>query len=743
MRKNYFLSLLLLMIAFWNVEAKSREISRIVVPAPAPRADSVNALNTSTNIISSYVTGSGSQLNLGWKTNNTESVKYQVAYSTDGVNFSSYTTEAFGAYGAFHFNGLIPSKKYWFTVRAAKDTLYAHTRFGTCGTDSSRTGIANDSLHRYSCWSALYSVTTQPNLPFAPGFVGVADGYAQRTATVVFKDVSDNETKFIIKRSMNDGPWIDVAFINTPDSTGKDYTIEYVDNTLQPNTKYQYQVASWNITGFSSTSTFGPVFHSLPDPPQAPSGLVSPWQTLNEVRLEWVNHDPNVLELHVERSFDGVYYSEISGSVPFYFTGYIDFTTLEGTTYFYRIRGRNAGGFSQYSEVVQVTTPKRVGPPAPYDLQAKSITPTRVDLRWTNPAFGPYEVPKFNNVHRSSTSAGEGYTQIGTVAAGDTSFVDNTALPKVTYWYKIIASNDQGPSPYSNIASLLTLGPPTAPSSLEVVKGQDNLGNNLINVTWVDNSNDEDFFILERATDNAFTQGLLITNLLANKTSAVSIPIEEGVTYYYRIKSTNQYGESDYTTLSSVTTVYTVAPNKPYALKATATNATTIALRWSDDSNKEESFVIGRSADGITFVDLATVVRNTTSYNDATATANTKYWYKVKAVNPKGSSDFSNVATVTTPAVTNAMALIASPADSWVVYPNPTTDAVKLVLPENMQNNAVVVTVIDRMNREVIKTKIDGRQKEHVLDLSNFAEGTYTITVRSADNQISKRVYKY
>jgi len=739
MRKNYFLSLLLLMIAFWNVEAKGREISRTTPPAPT--ADSVNALNTPTNIISTYVTGSGSQLNVGWSTNNTESIKYQIAYSVDGVNFNYYTTDAFTTYGAFHFNGLTPNKQYWFSVRAAKDTLYAHTRFAACGTDSSRNGIANDSLHRYSCWSALYSVTTQPDLPFAPGFVGVADGYSQRSATVVFKDASDNETKFIIKRSMNDGPWVDVAFIDTPNSSGKEYNVSYVDNTLQPNSKYQYQVASWNTAGYSATATFGPVFHTLPDPPQAPSALISPWQTLNEVRLEWVNHDPNVLELHVERSFDGVYYTEISGNVPFYFTGYIDFTAAEGTTYFYRVRGRNTGGFSQYTEALQVTTPKRVGPP--YDLQAKSITPTRVDLRWTNPGYGPYEIPKFNNIHRSSTNAGEGYTQVGTVVAGDTSFTDLTASPKVTYWYRIIASNDQGPSPYSNIATVLTLGPPSAPSTLEAVKGQDNLGGNLVNVTWVDNSNDEEFFILERATDDAFTQGLLITNLLANKTAAVSIPIEEGVTYFYRIKATNQYGESGYTTLSSVATVYTIAPNKPYALKATATNATTIALRWSDDSNKEENFVIERSADGTTFTGLATVARNTVAYNDATATASTKYWYRVKAVNPKGSSDFSNVATVTSPAVTNAVAFIANPADNWVVYPNPTTDAVKLVLPENMQNNAVVVTVIDRMNREVIKTKLDGRQKEHVLDLSNFAEGTYTISVRSAENQISKRVYKY
>ncbi|PLK45170.1 T9SS type A sorting domain-containing protein [Emticicia sp. TH156] len=743
MRKNYFLSLLLLMFAFWNVEAKGRELSGSV-PAVA---DSVNPLNTSTNLVKTYVPGSGSQLDVGWKTNNTESVKYQIAFSTDGVNFNYFTTEAFTTYGAYHFNGLIPNKKYWFSVRAAKDTLYAHTRFATCATDSIRTGVPNDSLHRYSCWSPLFAVTTMQELPVAPSIVGVADGWTQTTATIVFKDVSDNENKFIIKRSMNDGPWTDVAFINTPDSTGKEYNVTYVDNTLMQNSKVQYQVASWNRTGFSPTATFGPVFFTLPYPPQAPILLISPYQTLNEVRLEWTNRDPIVWDFQVERSVNNTDWSIIATGVPAYAPFYNDLDAWEGTTYYYRVRARNRGGLGEASIPLKVTTPARVGPPAPLGLKGKSITPNRVDLTWKNPTFGPYEIPKQILVYRSATGAGEGYTQLATLAPSDTSYTDNTTLPKVTYWYKVMASNDQGPSPYSNIVSLLTLGPPTAPSGLVSEKSVDNLGYNNIKIKWVDNSNDEEFFVLERAQNNTFTIDLTIMKVLANKTDVLSIPIEEGVTYYFRVKSTNQYGESSYSSVSSVETVYTMAPNKPYALKATASSATKVALKWGDDSNKEETFVVERSVDGTAFTGLVILGRNTTSYTDSTVTANKKFWYRVKAVNNKGNSDYSDVASVTTPAASVAVVAVAavstSTADNWVVYPNPTNDAVKLVIPEAMQNNAVVITVIDKMNREVIKTKIDARQKEHILDLSNFVEGTYTISIRTADKQVTKRVYKY
>jgi len=107
------------------------------------------------------------------------------------------------------------------------------------------------------------------------------------------------------------------------------------------------------------------------------------------------------------------------------------------------------------------------------------------------------------------------------------------------------------------------------------------------------------------------------------------------------------------------------APNPPSGLTATAISSVQIDLAWTDNSTDEDGFRIERSEDGTTFVQIATVATDVTTYSDAGLQPVTTYWYRVRAYNNNGNSAYSNVASATT---------FSGPApDTEPPLPNPPT----------------------------------------------------------------------
>ena len=73
-----------------------------------------------------------------------------------------------------------------------------------------------------------------------------------------------------------------------------------------------------------------------------------------------------------------------------------------------------------------------------------------------------------------------------------------------------------------------------------------------------------------------------------------------------------------------------VTVNAPTGLVANA-NGLTVQLSWTDNANNEDEFIIERSTDGTTFTELDRVTQNETTFEDATVTSNTTYFYRVVA----------------------------------------------------------------------------------------------------------------
>jgi rhamnogalacturonan endolyase len=90
------------------------------------------------------------------------------------------------------------------------------------------------------------------------------------------------------------------------------------------------------------------------------------------------------------------------------------------------------------------------------------------------------------------------------------------------------------------------------------------------------------------------------------------------------------------------------APPAPMSLTATTISASRIDLAWTDTATNETSFLIERSLNGVDFSQVASVGADVASYADVGLLGDTLYYYRLRASNAGGASDYSNVASDTT-----------------------------------------------------------------------------------------------
>jgi hypothetical protein len=78
-------------------------------------------------------------------------------------------------------------------------------------------------------------------------------------------------------------------------------------------------------------------------------------------------------------------------------------------------------------------------------------------------------------------------------------------------------------------------------------------------------------------------------------------------------------------------------------------HAEQLTVQWDDNSYSEDGFVIERTSDGNTFVEVGRVPANFTSFIDQTVSPVTAYWYRITAYSSSARSVPSNVAGAVTP----------------------------------------------------------------------------------------------
>jgi hypothetical protein len=84
-------------------------------------------------------------------------------------------------------------------------------------------------------------------------------------------------------------------------------------------------------------------------------------------------------------------------------------------------------------------------------------------------------------------------------------------------------------------------------------------------------------------------------------------------------------------------------PAPPTNLAISATSPFTITLTWTDQSTNETLFSLERSLDGIAFVEVATPASNAVTYQDTGLDLGTTYYYRLRALNGTGYSQYSDI----------------------------------------------------------------------------------------------------
>jgi regulation of enolase protein 1 (concanavalin A-like superfamily) len=186
-------------------------------------------------------------------------------------------------------------------------------------------------------------------------------------------------------------------------------------------------------------------------------------------------------------------------------------------------------------------------PLSPTNLAAAAQSSTAINLTWTDNAVNETGY----RIERATAEDFSGEVEVFNVGADATSFSDTGLNPSTTYYYQVRATNSAGDSAYSNTASATTAAAvPAAPSGASATA----ISPSQINLSWVDNSDNETGFAVDRATNSAFTAGLTSFSVGAGVTAFASTGLAASTTYYYRVRATGTAGNSANSNTASAST---------------------------------------------------------------------------------------------------------------------------------------------------------------------------------------------
>lgn len=377
---------------------RSSTVQATTLALPTPPANlTATALNTTS-------------IRLNWTDTSTTEQGFRVERSTDGVSWAQAGIASANSTTWTNYS-LAAGTTYWYRVRAYDGLL-----------NGEPSNVAS-------------AATFAP--PSAPANL-TATTVDASTIRLTWVDTSTNEQGFKIEASTDGSAWTQLG-ITSANATS------YNASRLTPSTQYAFRVRAYEGTtngDFSNVATA-----STLDAPSAPANLAGEPRNTTSIKLTWTNTSTAQTYVKVERSLDGVLWTQVA-QVSGTSTTWTNYSLAPATEYLYRVRGATSSINGPYSEPVAVQT--LPPPPAPTNLTAIALNATSVRLTWTDNSS--YE--SGFRVERSLD--GVTWTQVGMVGANATAWNNYSLAAHTTYHYRVRAIEGLTYGPYSESVSVST-----------------------------------------------------------------------------------------------------------------------------------------------------------------------------------------------------------------------------------------------------------------------------------------------
>ena len=442
----------------------------------------------------------------------------------------------------------------------------------------------------------------------------------------------------------------------------------YTDNEVAASTTYTYRIKAINEDGTSERSRWVHIDTPAPPVPDKPKGLEAT-ATHDSVTLTWDDPgDDSITGYVILRRLPGVdpegQFDELLANTGTAATTYTDDSVSAETRYTYRIKAINQYGTSERSRWYHVDTP---APPEP-----AANNPATGSLAIT----GTAQVGETLTVDTSSIADEDGLENAafsyqwladGTAISGATA---NAYTPEEADKGKAItvqvnftddAGNDETLTSAPTAAVAAAPEPPAnnPATGSPAITGTPQAGETLT----VDTSGIGDEDGLENATFSYqwLADGTAISGATANAYTLVETDAGKAITV--QVNFTDDAGNDETLTSASTAAVAGAEPTEPPAQPAGLLAAAThdsVTLTWDDPGDESiTGYVILRRVrvndqGGDFSVLVADTGTDATTYTDDTVSAETRYTYRIKAINEHGVSERSRWSHIDTPAAPEA-----------------------------------------------------------------------------------------
>lgn len=229
---------------------------------------------------------------------------------------------------------------------------------------------------------------------------------------------------------------------------------------------------------------------------------------------------------------------------------------------------------------------------APSNLRIGTITETQIQLLWNDNSDNEIGF----EIQRATSSSGP-FNNTSMISSDLTTLTATGLSANTTYWFRVRATRISEHSDYTSVISATTNAtviPQPAPSAPNNLVGTAT-STSQINLTWSDQSNNEQGFYIERRVGSgSFSQ---IAQVNANITSYSNTGLTENTAYSYRVRAFNAIGPSNYSNTASATTLTSTPPpssNMKYVFMAQGHLGRTImscdgGLTWINDRSDNPS----------------------------------------------------------------------------------------------------------------------------------------------------------